>query len=55
LEPNHCDVICERYRKASDNPPVLESTGQTFDEVRAERLSQKAAAKSKKAKKRSAA
>lgn len=38
LDPAYVDVACERYRKLTNIPAILESTRQTFDEVKAERF-----------------
>lgn len=38
LNPLYCDVIVERYRRFTGIPAILESTRQTFDQVKAERL-----------------
>jgi DNA modification methylase len=37
LDPPYCDCILERFLQFSGKQPVLESTGQTFAEVKAER------------------
>lgn len=38
LDPIYCDVICRRWATFSGAPATLEATGQSFDEVAAERL-----------------
>ena len=43
LEPKYCDVICRRFFKLTKVQAVLEATGQTFEEVMAERRAEAAA------------
>jgi DNA modification methylase len=38
LDPKYVDVICQRYINFSGRPVVLESTGQTFEQAKADRL-----------------
>src|SRR6202453_4101619 len=38
LDPKYVDVICQRYINFSGRPVLLESTGQTFEQVKAYRL-----------------
>lgn len=38
LQPQYCDVIVRRWQEFTGNPAVLESTGQSFAELEAERL-----------------
>ena len=38
LDPKYVDVICQRYINFSGRPVLLESTGQTFEQVKADRL-----------------
>ena len=38
LDPKYIDVICQRYINFSGRPVVLESTGQSFEQVKADRL-----------------
>jgi DNA modification methylase len=37
IDPRYVDVICRRFMDFSGTPAILESTGQTFDEVAQER------------------
>lgn len=46
LDPRYADVICRRYSEYTGNPVVLDSTGQTFEQVTAERQAAAAAATS---------
>jgi DNA modification methylase len=39
LDPKYCDVIVRRWQAFTGKQAVLESTGQTFDQVQAQRLS----------------
>src|SRR5579885_3450604 len=39
IDPPYCDVICRRFMEFSGKLAKLEATGQTFDEVRAARIS----------------
>jgi DNA modification methylase len=38
LDPKYCDVICQRFMNFTGKPAILEPTGQTFEQVRAERV-----------------
>ena len=38
IDPLYCDVILERYRNLTKTHPVLEESGETFDQVKAVRL-----------------
>jgi DNA modification methylase len=38
IDPPYCDVICRRFMEFSGKPAKLEATGQTFDEIRGERV-----------------
>jgi DNA modification methylase len=38
LDPKYVDVICQRFTDFTGKPTILESTGQTFNEVKAERV-----------------
>jgi DNA modification methylase len=38
LEPRYCDVAVRRWEKLTGEEAVLEATGQTFDEVEADRF-----------------
>jgi DNA modification methylase len=38
LDPKYIDVICQRFTDFTGKPTILESTGQTFNEVKAERV-----------------
>jgi DNA modification methylase len=38
LDPKYVDVICQRFINFSGRPVVLESTGQSFEQVKADRL-----------------
>jgi DNA modification methylase len=38
LDPKYVDVICQRYIDFSGKPVILESTGRTFEQVKADRL-----------------
>ena len=42
LDPQYCDVICRRFAAYAKVQPILEATGQTFDEVAAERRAEAA-------------
>ena len=42
LDPKYCDVIVRRWQAFTGKAATLESTGQTFDELEAERLPDKA-------------
>lgn len=39
LDPAYVDLTVRRWQEFTDRPAILESTGQTFDEVRDERIS----------------
>jgi ParB-like chromosome segregation protein Spo0J len=39
INPQYCDVICQRFMDSSGKPATLEATGQSFDQVKAERAS----------------
>lgn len=38
LDPHYCDVIVKRWQDFTGKKAVLESTGQTFDDLKAERI-----------------
>jgi DNA modification methylase len=42
IDPPYCDVICRRFMEFSGKPAKLEATGQTFDEIRGERVHDRA-------------
>jgi len=41
LEPKYVDVALERFVRMTGEKPVLESTRESFDEIKARRLSEK--------------